>query len=1026
MSPIAAPGAAATTYSEVSPIPRNSRGLSPLDSPRSDDDEGYGARTAFADVPLAARGVEDCDGCGVPEGRPSQGRKKHGSLQTPPSINELNAETAFPPVKRRSTDASVEYLQRDTLLEDSSEDVRSSASKSRQAAAFGHAASRDQDVGIESHGTGRVASRDITLMAPHGVPVNVRGQQTNMIGVPINSRSTWRATKGTEASVSKVTRAIHDSSSKAQKPAHSIKQLSLNKKKEDKDEKKTADKPKETTRRGKPRDHTIMLKSEAGKAAQTTELLFRARCREIFNNIDADHSGNIDMDELGVAMKLLGRAMETEALEKMMATHDVDGDGQLDMNEFVQLMSDKEKERSEAAANVLQQRAAEMARQGKMAQLSKRMVQTDGIVLPDAMPIQLWDVMVLLIILVLFPLLPLMLAFPRISHSVKSFDSYCDIVFVIDIVKNFHVGYVDSNDVLHMDRREIARNYLSGWFWPDVASVMSVIKFVDFGSGDAFLSILKMLKLFKLFRTARLLDHLAPFWYKVQDYYHFHISDAWIKLSKLFFFLLVLAHWMGCLSFALARFWSFPRGSWVVVAGLVSNEGKALKPISQQYSWCLCRALALIVMESYNTPYATGMCVDTDGWCTIETWTTLLCLYIGSIFYAALISNISAIVGDMNVSKRRFEEQVQTTDEYMITKNIPRHLRERVREFYHLRYAKGRIFNEHDILDSLNAELRTEIASYNTRAVVAVVPLLNNSPLRFTRAMTVDMMPTIYFARDLVVQEGNSGDDMFFISNGMAEILLRACGNVAIHVISDGCYFGEVAVLFGSKRTASIRTLSVSVMYGLSGKSLLAAIADFPEIEAYLQRIASGRRTFLKKLGQAFADDEPLPEPDDPEDKQTVMYNMGMSEHSNRKPKHQLRQTGAFTAAVTDLFQASDGSPKRASAALRASGKKVSPGSPSSAAGSPSHDRNHMLHGLPPSFNAIKEESSRSLAAELSCSAAAILDSTSQERARKLHDKQVRLLQPVAEKRATMIQSMGNRNGQRYTVRQFARKTGQI
>ena len=89
----------------------------------------------------------------------------------------------------------------------------------------------------------------------------------------------------------------------------------------------------------------------------------------------------------------------------------------------------------------------------------------------------------------------------------------------------------------------------------------------------------------------------------------------------------------------------------------------------------------------------------------------------------------------------------------MITKNIPRDLRERVREFYHLRYAKGRIFDEGQILDSLNAELRTEIASYNTRAVVSVVPLLANSPLRFTRAMTVDMSPTIYFARDLVVQK---------------------------------------------------------------------------------------------------------------------------------------------------------------------------------------------------------------------------------------------------------------------------------
>ena len=48
-------------------------------------------------------------------------------------------------------------------------------------------------------------------------------------------------------------------------------------------------------------------------------------------------------------------------------------------------------------------------------------------------------------------------------------------------------------------------------------------------------------------------------------------------------------------------------------------------------------------MESYESPYSSGTCVETDGWCTIETWTILLSLYVGSIFYAALISNISSI-----------------------------------------------------------------------------------------------------------------------------------------------------------------------------------------------------------------------------------------------------------------------------------------------------------------------------------------------------------------------------------------------
>ncbi|KAH8075714.1 voltage-gated potassium channel [Aureococcus anophagefferens] len=813
-----------------------------------------------------------------------------------------------------------------------------------------------------------------------------------------SGRTTWRKDQGDRAKIAEELRAKHRPEGMpllkqiSVKTAHAaIGHATLHSARHTEkhgDESKEPARPRTARDAKAPRTHTMMLQSEAGKAAQTTELLFRARCREIFNNIDADHSGEIDLEELGVAMKLLGREMAPEAVKEMMAKFDKDGDGNLDMDEFVALMSEKEKERSERAAEVLKQRAEAMARQGNMAKLKKRMVQTDGIAMPDNTFVQIWDIM-----------------------TMRQFDTYCDIVFVVDIVKNFHVGYVDANDVLHMDRKEIARNYLTGWFWPDVASVISVLKWIDMGDSETFLSILKMVKLFKLFRTARLLDHLAPYWYQVQDYYHFHISDAWIKLCKLFFFLIVLAHWMGCVSYALARFWNFPRSSWVVVAGLVDEDGANLKTVISQYSWCVCRALGLIVMESYESPYSSGTCVETDGWCTIETWTILLSLYVGSIFYAALISNISSIVGDMNVSKRRFEEMVHNTDEYMITKNIPRDLRERVREFYHLRYAKGRIFDEGQILDSLNAELRTEIASYNTRAVVSVVPLLANSPLRFTRAMTVDMSPTIYFARDLVVQEGNSGDEMFFISNGMAEILLRACGNVAIHVISDGCYFGEVAVLFDGKRTASIRTLSVTVMYSLSSKSLLAAIADFPEIEAYLQRIAKLRRDFLLELGKAFAEDTPLPEKDDPEDKLTGLY--GFEEQASA-----ARLTHANSVYPEFDHASKTPSPQK----LTPRGGPGPPGAPKpNLANSPSKGHLAMLKNQPTKAElAILDDRP-----SVSFSPAEVLEAASQERAKKpTTSRCASSARPSA--RATVVQMKGSAGDQRHNVRKFARATGQF
>ncbi|KAH8085082.1 voltage-gated potassium channel [Aureococcus anophagefferens] len=237
--------------------------------------------------------------------------------------------------------------------------------------------------------------------------------------------------------------------------------------------------------------------------------------------------------------------------------------------------------------------------------------------------------------------------------------------------------------------------------------------------------------------------------------------------------------------------------------------------------------------------------------------------------------------------------------------------------------------------------------------------------------MTVDMSPTIYFARDLVVQEGNSGDEMFFISNGMAEILL-ARQRVAIHVISDGCYFGEVAVLFDGKRTASIRTLSVTVMYSLSAKSLLAAIADFPEIEAYLQRIAKLRRDFLLELGKAFAEDTPLPEKDDPEDKLTGLY--GFEEQASA-----ARLTHANSVYPEFDHASKTPSPQK----LTPRGGRA-PGAPKpNLANSPSKGHLAMLKNQPTAELAILDDRP-----SVSFSPAEVLEAASQERAKKLHDKQ--------------------------------------
>jgi len=60
--------------------------------------------------------------------------------------------------------------------------------------------------------------------------------------------------------------------------------------------------------------------------------------REAFKLFDKDGSGTISTSELREVMKSLGEQLTNGEVEEMMREADVDGDGQIDFNEFVKMM----------------------------------------------------------------------------------------------------------------------------------------------------------------------------------------------------------------------------------------------------------------------------------------------------------------------------------------------------------------------------------------------------------------------------------------------------------------------------------------------------------------------------------------------------------------------------------------------------------------------------------------------------------------------------------------------------------------
>lgn len=430
------------------------------------------------------------------------------------------------------------------------------------------------------------------------------------------------------------------------------------------------------------------------------------------------------------------------------------------------------------------------------------------------------------------------------------------------------------------DRRRVLRKYASSWLWVDLVAAVPAA-----GLGGSVASLCtRALKVVKAVRIAwGALDSggsgggvMGTTWQHLSHRMVAHLEDhrmllaVW-ELLRLLALALLVAHWMGCINFMVCRLyghagpplpdgrygdWVYPTDSWVAVTNLDSQ------PESAQYEWSMFKALCLMLTMGFaNPPPMNSQCsVPGAGggkafltrWCQVESWIALGCLAVGSFFYVLLIANITDTVATMHQARRHYNDKISTITDYMRSKALPALMRQKVISFYHERYADGEVFDEHSILQELKEgapELLREVMMFNCRDIYNVVPLLRKAPPRFCERLAPALHPQIMFAGDPVFEQGEYGDAMFFILNGLVDLALEtttAGGEVhllPLATIGDGSYFGDSGILFGpGRRSATARCKTNALIYRCDNDDMNSLLRDFPEVRKRFVEVAAKRQ----------------------------------------------------------------------------------------------------------------------------------------------------------------------------------------
>ncbi|XP_022331251.2 potassium/sodium hyperpolarization-activated cyclic nucleotide-gated channel 3-like isoform X2 [Crassostrea virginica] len=481
-----------------------------------------------------------------------------------------------------------------------------------------------------------------------------------------------------------------------------------------------------------------------------------------------------------------------------------------------------------------------------------------------------WDLFMLVLLLANLIILPVAISFFNndLTDEWIAFNCISDTVFFLDIIINFRTGIIlnDFADEIILDPKLIAKHYVKSWFFLDLVSTIPMDYIflwwdaetdiyqmvhagtrsrVDAGSywqGRALriLRLAKLLSLLRLLRLSRLVRY-------VQQWEEFDanpcmtncgrrrkpgflaVAGKFMRIFNLICLMLLLGHWNGCLQFLVPMLEEFPKDCWVSI--------EELKDASwwTQYTWALFKALSHMLCIGYGRFPPQNM---------TDTWLTILSMLSGATCYALFLGHTTTIIQSFDTSRRLYNEKFKQVEEYMVYRKLPRKLRQKISEYYEHRY-QGKMFDEDNILDELNACLRQEVINHNCRALVKSVPFFTNADPQFVSAVISRLEFEVFQPGDYIIREGTMGTKMYFIQEGIVDIITKD-GEIATS-LSDGSYFGEICLLTNAKRVASVRAETYVNLYSLSVEHFNSVLERYPLMRRTMESVAAERLTKIGK-----------------------------------------------------------------------------------------------------------------------------------------------------------------------------------
>ncbi|MEK0444791.1 MAG: hypothetical protein RLZZ399_112 [Verrucomicrobiota bacterium] len=371
--------------------------------------------------------------------------------------------------------------------------------------------------------------------------------------------------------------------------------------------------------------------------------------------------------------------------------------------------------------------------------------------------------------------------------------------------------------------KEVVGHYSRRWFVVDFLAAMPFEYIADWTQSEHWilwlLRISPLLKTFKVFTVLRDLQS------------HLQLNPAIMRLMS-------FGYWFAQIVHAMSIFWVVVGGSplemetspatskWVMREGAWEEiKTEAEKKVFTHFEVYL-RALYWTVTTVGTVGYGDYSPAKDNN---VQIVYTIIVEILGVSMYGYIVGNVSGLIANLDSAKAAFTKRTEEVNEFMRSKQLPQEIQARVRDYYHYLWEKRRNVSDEDVLRELPSSLAADVLIHLNREILRKVEFFQNASDLFVREVVKMLEPQVFLPGDAMIRQGERGDCMYFLSSGTAEV--QVDGTV-IAQLGAGSPFGEMALVSGEKRTASVCALDYCDVYMLRREAfeqLRARHTDFDQ-----------------------------------------------------------------------------------------------------------------------------------------------------------------------------------------------------